>query len=94
MTPVLGLLYMGTNGVPGGTEVWRSTPGYVWSQINRDGFGDSNNISAASMATVGWGLHVGTQNQNGGEIWRYSGDVIFWDDFELGNLSRWSIFLP
>ena len=59
-----------------GMEVWRSADGIAWSQVNADGFGDSNNFatlwSNASMVYLDQ-LYVGTWNSaNGGEVWVYT----------------------
>lgn len=45
-----------------------------WGQINTDGFGDTNNFSAFSMAVYGNKLYVGTWNNSTGcEVWRRDG---------------------
>jgi hypothetical protein len=58
-----------------GTEVWRSSNGTNWSQVNIDGFGDSNNWYPYwdNSATVfNNSLYVGTWNStDGGEVWHY-----------------------
>lgn len=62
-----------------GCELWRSHDGVTWEQVvggkagGGNGFGDSRNGGALSMATLGNHLYVGTVNHTqGGEIWRIS----------------------
>jgi len=46
-----------------------------WGQINEDGFGDTHNSIAFSMAVYNDQLYVGTRNNsNGCEVWRRDGD--------------------
>jgi len=81
MTVFGGDLYVGTGndlGTPGtGCEVWRSSDGTTWTQVNADGFGDPNNLFATSLAVFGGYLYVGTGNNpsspsTGCEVWRSS----------------------
>ncbi len=45
-----------------------------WGQVNTDGFGNTNNFSAFSMAVYGNQLYVGTWNNSDGcEVWRRDG---------------------
>jgi len=45
-----------------------------WGQINTDGFGNTNNFSAFSMAVYNNHLYVGTwNNSNGCQVWRRDG---------------------
>jgi hypothetical protein len=48
----------------------------IWTQVNLDGFGDSNNLGGYhgnSMAILEDRLFYGTRNwANGGEVWKYS----------------------
>ncbi len=45
-----------------------------WAQINTDGFGNTNNFSAFSMAVYGGKLYVGTwNNPDGCGVWRCDG---------------------
>lgn len=70
-------LYVGTHNDdmfnPTGCEVWRSSDGTSWNQVNTDGFGDAKNRSASSMAVFGNYLYIGTRNVvDGCEVWRSS----------------------
>ena len=55
-----------------GVEVWRSSDGLTWSQVNTDGFGDPNN--RRGYPTIGGeNLYiVTTNNATGVEVWRSS----------------------
>jgi hypothetical protein len=68
-------LYAGTKNSETGLEVWRSSDGLDWEQVNLGGFGDSNNwmtLWSNSTAKYNSRLHIGTWNfASGGEIWRY-----------------------
>ena len=44
-----------------------------FTQINIDGFGDSGNVESDSRWVFEDQVYVGTGNNSGGEIWRYSG---------------------
>ena len=46
-------LYVGTYNDTDGAEVWRSTDGTAWNQVNTDGFGDLDNLAIYSMAVFG-----------------------------------------
>ena len=59
-------------------EVWRSSDGIIWSQVNTDGFGDADNLGAVSTALFGGYLYAGTMNPNGCEVWR-SSDGTTWE---------------
>jgi len=51
-------------------------PAMVWDQVNRDGFGTTNNVGANSMVEYNGCLYVGTENNDplsGAQIWRYDG---------------------
>ena len=52
-----------------------SSPIYAqtWTQVNEDGFGDTHNIWAFSMAEYNNDLYVGTRNDTGAEVWKYDG---------------------
>lgn len=55
--------------VPGTAEAQ-----YTWSQVNTDGFGDTANFSAFSMAVFNGAVHAGTHNTpTGCEVFRYDG---------------------
>lgn len=56
-----------------------------FEQVSEDGFGDSNNRYAWSMAVFGDHLYVGTLNRlAGAQIWRYDGSV--WEQVVSGGL--------
>ena len=79
-------LYVGTYSDTGsggqGCEVWRYD-GLSWTHVvgqsapgtpgTGPGFGDINNSSAHSLAVLGSYLYVGTENDNGCQVWRYDG---------------------
>jgi hypothetical protein len=45
-----------------------------WTQVNVDGFGDSDNWQAFAMAVYDGALYVGTNNNlDGCEVWRWDG---------------------
>jgi len=80
-----GYLYVGTNKFsivpPGkilgtgdfGCEVWRSSDGITWEQVNEEGFGDDDNDKACSMTVFDGYLYVGTSNWSTGcEVLRSS----------------------
>jgi hypothetical protein len=74
MTVFGGDLYVGTVNNPlnpgTGCEVWHSSDGTTWNQVNTDGFGDADNLFATSLAVFGGDLYVGTTNWNtGAEVW-------------------------
>jgi len=76
-----GYLYVGTENSDGvwpgtgrGAEVWRYD-GKKWVQVNSDGFGDSDNETADTMAVFNNSLYVGTENSGGAEVWQYNGVV-------------------
>ncbi|MHB8895676.1 MAG: IPT/TIG domain-containing protein [Candidatus Geothermincolia bacterium] len=75
-----------------GCEVW-SYNGSGWSKLASGGWGDGENLSAASMASVGGRLYVGSAKYpNGGEgceVWMYCGTG--WhqvNDDGFGNLAN------
>jgi streptogramin lyase len=57
-----------------GGEVWRTTDGVNWVQVNQDGFGDSNTTSGSwgikASAIYRGALYIGAFNPAGAEIWR------------------------
>ena len=70
-----GSVYAGTNNQSTGSEIWRTdNNGTTWSQVNPDGFGDSNttDIWWNSGATVfNNNLYFGMLNSaKGGEVWK------------------------
>ncbi len=67
-------------------RVWKYD-GTNWSQVNADGFGDTNNASARSIAVHDGNLYVGTWNSTtGGEIWQYDGSS--WTQVNLDGFSK------
>ena len=70
--PYNGYLYIGFDG-GNGTEVWRSSDGTTWSQVNSDGFGDAHNgrVIVDAEAVYNGALYLATLNQStGAEVWR------------------------
>jgi hypothetical protein len=67
-------LYLSLKNTVTGLEVWRTTDGSTWEQVNLDGFSDSNNTTtnrSNSGATFLSRIYVGTSNiVMGGELWR------------------------
>ncbi|MBW1915920.1 MAG: hypothetical protein JRI86_13465 [Deltaproteobacteria bacterium] len=74
-----GKLYVGTGNPTTGAEIWCTGgvggPPYTdWAQVNSDGFGDTANTVAKSMAVYDGMLYTGTWNApTGGEVWRTMG---------------------
>lgn len=68
-----GDLYAVTFNLETGVEVWVSSNGTSWEQINPDGFGDGNNWATLwNSATITFQnhLYIGTWNDtSGGELW-------------------------
>jgi len=71
-----GYLYAGTfdafiNNALGG-EVWRSSDGAAWSQVNMGGFGDAENHVISALAAFNSYLYAITTHtgDSGAEIWR------------------------
>ena len=73
-----GELYVGTTKFAG-LEVWKTAgvgdqPFTDWIEVEDDGWGDSNNDKALSMAVYGSKLYVGSYNTSTGcEVWEYDG---------------------
>ena len=64
-------LYASTQNWTTGAEVWRTTNGTSWAQVNNDGFGDPDNDTGFSMAVFNGFLYLGTQNvETGCQVWR------------------------
>ncbi len=67
-------LYAVTSNASSGIEVWVSTTGLSWAQVNTDGFGDSSNTQPYwdnAAAVYENSLYVGTSNSStGGEVWQ------------------------
>jgi len=69
-----GQIYATVDGVvPGpvftGARVLRSSDGTTWSQVNTDGFGDTNNIESI-VQVYNSALYIGTINASGFELWK------------------------
>jgi hypothetical protein len=69
-----GTLYAGLNNLVTGLEVWATTDGATWGQVNPDGFGDSDNQHTLwSNETIDFhnSLYIGVFNgPDGLGIWR------------------------
>jgi len=67
-------LYAGTYNSFWGGEVWRSSDGTTWTQVNTGGFaGDPNNQAVSSLAVFGNYLYAGTFNGHitaAAQLWR------------------------
>jgi hypothetical protein len=79
-----GQLYAGTgnwwdDGVAG--QVWRSSKGTAWTQVEDDGFGNANNVGIVTFAVFSDTLYAATYNATDGlEIWRSdTGDSGDWE---------------
>ncbi len=74
-------LFAGTDNNATGIEIWQSSDGQVWHQINMDGFGDINNIATLwNSSTIEFNhyLYIGTENSvTGGELWKSLGTPFF-----------------
>ena len=64
-----------------GLEVMRSPDGEYWTQVNPDGFGDSNTFTTLwSNGSIVFKKHIYIgiwNNANGGEIWKYLGFPLY-----------------
>jgi len=68
-----GYLYAGTFNWYTGGEIWRTSNGTTWTQVNTDGFGDYDNDAIASFAVFNGYLYAGTvHDSTGGQMWRCS----------------------
>ncbi|MBZ0108078.1 MAG: FG-GAP-like repeat-containing protein [Candidatus Scalindua rubra] len=66
-------LYAGTGNTTTGVEIWRSSDGTDWIQVNQDGFGDSNNNSISGRVIFQGYIYIATDNDiTGIEVWRTS----------------------
>lgn len=64
-------LFVSTENLVTGGEVWRSANGTTWEQVNADGFGVSSNLIAFVEGSFNGFLYAGTRsNATGAEIWR------------------------
>lgn len=67
-------LYVATWNASTGCEIWRSSDGVSWVQVNLDGFSSSRNEFILSMEVFNNYLYAGTYKSSGGcEIWRTDG---------------------
>ena len=94
-------LYAGmSNWSHGGAELWRTSDGTTWSQVNLDGFGDLENRRIISLAESNGKLYAGIQNydatlplSNGAQVWR-SVDGTTWEkvvDSGFGDPNNWGV---
>jgi hypothetical protein len=72
-----GALYVATMNTATGAEVWRTTDGVTWAQVNIDGFGDAGTFAAELVAFNGY-LYAWTSNYVTGQrvyriqcVWPY-----------------------
>lgn len=66
-----GNLYFGSYNLVSGGEVWRSSNGTSWSQVNSDGFGSSDSSTVNDMIEFNNELYLGTTNgTTGGQLWK------------------------
>ncbi len=82
-----GELYIGTFNFMFGSEVWRSSDGSSWSQVNTDGFGGAepaNNVTAYSMEVFNskvyaatWASGLPSTPGADTKVWRYD-DLQAW----------------
>ena len=101
-----GEMYVGTFNFMFGSEVWRSTDGTSWTQVNTDGFGgtdSANNVGAYSMEVFNSKIYAATwasgyPSSPGAptKVWRYD-DLPAWpqvnnDGFlESSNAEPWAM---
>jgi len=68
-----GQLYVGAFNSATGCQIWRTSEGAKqedWEPVSTDGFGNRLNQGATAMEVYRDQLYVGTQNEEGGEVWR------------------------
>jgi len=67
-----GYLYAGTLNFITGGEVWRTSNGTTWTQVNSDGFGTANNQAISALAVWGSYLYASTVGSAGFgiQVWR------------------------
>lgn len=65
-------LYAGTFNSTTGGEVWRSSDGTNWDQVNADGFGTANNRAVSALAAFSGRLYASTMGISGvgSQVWR------------------------
>ena len=90
----LGELYVGVYNQSSGGKVFRYLGPMSWVAETDDGFGDPGNWAISSLASFGGSLYAGTLNEAAGcEVWRQVGPLFF-DGFESGDTSAWSVTVP
>lgn len=88
-------LYIPTRNSITGTEIWKTTDGNSWTQVNYDGFGtsaitpDPTNYKASGIGSLNGYLYFSSINANGAQVWRSSNpdDPASWEkvaDFATG----------
>lgn len=83
-----GALYAATSNGTDGGEVWRTSNGVNWVQVNANGFGSSSNVIVSSLGVFNSKLYAGTRhNSGGGEIWRTSNGTT-WEPVMLGGFDN------
>ncbi len=85
------------HGLPiSGTEIWRTTDGVTWTQVNADGFGDAINRETTTTTVFDGALYAGVYLDfmvgGGCELWRLP--LVFDDDFESGGTTAWNVSVP
>jgi len=76
-----GQLYAGVGRSDNAGQIWRSSDGTAWTQVEGSGFGNANNSRILALAVFSHQLYAATGNDNDGlEIWRSS----------TGNAGSWS----
>lgn len=65
--------------------------GTDWEATGPEGFGDPNNVAAHIMVTDGTQVYTGTDNEQGGQVWRYDGST--WTNVNLGSIQAAPITL-
>jgi flagellin len=73
-----GYLYSGGENLADGAEVWRTSNGSTWTQVNTNGFGDPDNIHIGSLMVFDNKLFAGTRNdETGGQIWQSTNGTVW-----------------
>ncbi len=95
-----GNLYAGLSNMETGAELWQTSNGTTWTQVNVDGFNDTNNRRVITLAEFDGQLYAGTQNYNpslgvsfGAQVWR-SPDGMTWEkvvDAGFGDADNWGV---
>ena len=66
-----GALYAATENTTSGTQIWKSTDGAVWTQVNTSGFGAAANSGTWGMTVYNGMLYATVTNWSvGGQVWR------------------------